>query len=171
MDGIGLLVGDLNAELLRDGLADIPKRVRPGKFHTSSIAITTSTVSRLSRPRSFEKCEEALIYHSKRVRWIYSPVHDLGIPEKRSLAADESHGRGKRLFQRTLLASETYIESLLSVIAPFRRFWEGFLKFPGFPEGNQPRERDRKKRTLSKFFSRLTIRPSTSSWFRPAGAE
>lgn len=40
------------------------ERVRLAKFHpyyvdhlTSSIAITTSTVSKLSRPKSFEKCD------------------------------------------------------------------------------------------------------------------
>lgn len=58
MDGVGLLVGDLDAELLRGCQYSngYPKSLeKDGAERTSSMAITTSTVSRLSRPRSFEK--------------------------------------------------------------------------------------------------------------------
>jgi hypothetical protein len=60
MNRIGLLVRYLNAEFLcckpvrpRIPLRSAPQPVKP----TSSIAITTSTVSKLSSPKSFEKCD------------------------------------------------------------------------------------------------------------------
>jgi len=55
---VGLLVGDLDAELLLNCQFLRLVLQRMG-MRTSSIAITTSTVSRLSSPRSFVKCEEA----------------------------------------------------------------------------------------------------------------
>lgn len=64
VDLVGLLVGDLNAELLLVSSLAICSALFPeGNDHarTSSIAITTSTVSRLSRPRSLEKWETPLI--------------------------------------------------------------------------------------------------------------
>ena len=73
MNGIRILVGDLNAELLRAKICQQPythsikdRGVRhcetsAGVVLTSSIAITTSTVSKLSRPRSFAKCAVDLI--------------------------------------------------------------------------------------------------------------
>lgn len=57
VDGICFLVWDLNAELLHlPSVSDL--YVWSVIQRTSSIAITTSTVSKLSRPRSFEKCDE-----------------------------------------------------------------------------------------------------------------
>ena len=56
MDGIRLFVWNLNAELLYEVLA-MANSVSKQNAYTSSIAMTTSTVSRLSRPRSFEKCD------------------------------------------------------------------------------------------------------------------
>jgi hypothetical protein len=60
VDSIGLLVRNLNAELLfmRQRLSGVQSVDPP----TSSIAMTTSTVSRLSRPRSLWKCDSALSY-------------------------------------------------------------------------------------------------------------
>ena len=56
VDGISLLVGDLNAEFLLHACQHrfLPP-IRRTRDHTSSIAITTSTVSKLSNARSFEK--------------------------------------------------------------------------------------------------------------------
>jgi hypothetical protein len=54
VDGVCLLVWDLNAEFLRPNQNMF--RLFPESRQTSSIAITTSTVSKLSKPRSFEKC-------------------------------------------------------------------------------------------------------------------
>ena len=59
MDSVGVLVRDLDAEFLfivRLGPRGADRR-------TSSIAMTTSTVSRLSRPRSFAKCEDSESCH------------------------------------------------------------------------------------------------------------
>jgi hypothetical protein len=72
VDLVGLLVGDLNAELLLKcvrhpshgiGSLGFPEGNRA---HTSSMAMTTSTVSKLSRPRSLEKWEAPLIWKSSR---------------------------------------------------------------------------------------------------------
>lgn len=56
VDGVCLLVRDFNAEFLYkrvsiNGLS----HEQLHSSHTSSMAITTSTVSKLSSPRSFEK--------------------------------------------------------------------------------------------------------------------
>lgn len=56
MDSIGFFVRYLNAEFLQGKDKPILFMNHP-KTHTSSIAITTSTVSKLSRPKSFEKCD------------------------------------------------------------------------------------------------------------------
>lgn len=68
VDAVCLLVWDLNAELLFSIKFSLRVRLMVGKAsdYTSSIAITTSTVSKLSKPRSFAKCEVPLIF--KRVR-------------------------------------------------------------------------------------------------------
>lgn len=55
--GVGVLVGYLNAEFLYFVNRTFPRESHGQRSHTSSIAITTSTVSKLSSPRSFEKCE------------------------------------------------------------------------------------------------------------------
>ena len=63
VDRIRLLVWDLNAEFLRHcqspwSLWTMLPIFKP----TSSIAMTTSTVSKLSSPRSFVKCEDEESY-------------------------------------------------------------------------------------------------------------
>lgn len=59
VNGIGLLVRDLDAELLLSPSESI-SRTRSSKHErTSSIAMTTSTVSNESSPRSLVKCDEA----------------------------------------------------------------------------------------------------------------
>jgi hypothetical protein len=58
VDGIGLLVWDLNAELLLV-VSLYTIWLWPEFMLASSMAITTSTVSKLSKPRSLLKCEVA----------------------------------------------------------------------------------------------------------------
>jgi hypothetical protein len=87
MDRIGILVGDLNAELLYcnsvssaliivraacnvgdqpTGSHSCPSESRR-EDRTSSMAITTSTVSKLSKPRSFAKCALSVICRVEKV--------------------------------------------------------------------------------------------------------
>jgi hypothetical protein len=54
---ICLLIWDLNAELLNQSSTTAILAKSRMYVPTSSIAITTSTVSKLSSPRSFAKCE------------------------------------------------------------------------------------------------------------------
>lgn len=57
MDSVRLLVGNLDAKLLQDMSNAGPVDFRNLFVNTSSMAMTTSTVSRLSSPRSFAKCD------------------------------------------------------------------------------------------------------------------
>lgn len=96
------------------------------RFLTSSMAMTTSTVSKLSRPKSFEKCE---VFESS----------TLGQPSYRDTWLGASYlGNICNLFRMLLALSSCPKISVL---------------------------------TLSKFFSRSIILPSTSLCERLAGAE
>jgi hypothetical protein len=87
MDRVGILVGDLDAELLccnsvSSALIVVPAACNVGgqrtwmpscpsasksDSRTSSMAITTSTVSKLSKPRSFAKCALSVICRIEKV--------------------------------------------------------------------------------------------------------
>lgn len=56
VNAIRVFVGNLDAELLFVAVNINNNNAANRQSRTSSIAMTTSTVSRLSRPRSFEKC-------------------------------------------------------------------------------------------------------------------
>lgn len=57
VDGVRLFVRNLDAELLQDMSVVVCVDLRTSFIGTSSMAMTTSTVSRLSSPKSFAKCD------------------------------------------------------------------------------------------------------------------
>lgn len=57
MDSVCLFVGNLDAKLLQEMSNAVPVDFSNLCVDTSSMAMTTSTVSRLSSPKSFAKCD------------------------------------------------------------------------------------------------------------------